>query len=88
MRDLSNIQARLTDALAHFPHFQVSFEYDAVCIKNTREKDWEAQEIIIGASFISVEGAARDDVGYHPFMANGHWFAVVAIVFAVLSGRE
>ena len=99
MRDIVSISARLVDALAIFPHFSVIWS-DApfggepyIVVQNSKEIGPFAladdyQEFLITKDSVELVGPMRDDVGNHPFKANGEWFAVTAIIFAVLSGRE
>lgn len=99
MRDIVSIFARLVDALAIFPHFRVIWSdgdfggEPYIVVQNSKEigpvmlaDDY--QEILIMKDNIELYGPMRDDVGNHPFKANGEWFAVASIIFAVLSGRE
>lgn len=103
MRDLTSLAARLTDALAHFPTFGVKLVeptpnsfFDAPYIFIFTQDEivngivqWEYQEIVIEQDTVRMCGGDdRRDGSNLDFEARGNWFAVTAIVFAVLSGRE
>lgn len=100
MRDMQHTATRLSDALAHFPSFKVNFvaplrgEKPYIFIFTEDEivnniVQWEYQEIMITVDGVTLCGGndRRDDANLD-FEARGNWFAVTAIVFAVLSGRE
>lgn len=100
MRDLNAIADHLTSALAHFPAFKVELvqiqrsDKPYIFIFNGDEVvsgvvQWEYQEIEITENNVIMHGGDdRRDGSNLPFEARGNWFAVTAIVFAVLSGRE
>ena len=95
LRDLENTQIRLSDALAHFPHFHVELSSEGTYIVIWTDDEIlndvlqdNYQEVLIMRYTVKLYGPMRDNVGNEGFEARGDWLAVVSIVLAVLSGRE